>query len=144
MVRLSVSLECQTTSGFTASFNQSDSMWVTNSIIMTNAEKLMQEGLVAVSVNLDGAPIVCLKSDPYQGKFIVKQRFNLSLGEPTTLTTLHDPESGVRIFTARDESDHGLAEAAFSRLQYDCMRKAEENAKVRTASVVAMLGFLGC
>jgi len=110
---------------------------------MTNAERLI-ESLVPVTTNLAGEPIVCLKADPYLGKFIVKQQFKLSLGKPTTLTTLHDPESGRLIFTARDEESHDVAEGAMSRLDYDCMRKSEESAKLRTASVVAQLGFLGC
>ena len=75
---------------------------------------------------------------------MVKQQFKLSLGQPTTLTTLHDPESGRLIFTARDEESHDVAQGAMSKLDYDCMRKSEENAKLRTASVVAQLGFLGC
>ena len=116
---------------------------LTNSIKMTNAEKLIAS-LSPVNTNLDGAPIVCLTADPYLGKFMVKQRFKLSLGQPTTLTTLHDPESGRLIFTARDEDGHAEAEGVMSRLDYDCMRKSEENAKLRTASVVAQLGFLGC
>ena len=110
---------------------------------MTNAEKLIAS-LSPVNTNLDGAPIVCLTADQYLGKFMVKQRFKLSLGQPTTLTTLHDPESGRLIFTARDEDSHAEAEGALSKLDYECMRKSEENAKLRTASVVAQLGFLGC
>mgnify|MGYP003124972833 CR=1 FL=1 len=110
---------------------------------MTNAQKLI-ESLVPVSTNLEGTPIVCLKADPYLGKFMVKQQFKLSLGQPTTLTTLHDPESGRLIYTARDEDGHAEAEGVMSKLAYDCMRKSEETAKLRTASVVAELGFLGC
>ena len=121
---------------------------LTNSIQMsdaskTNAQKLI-ESLVPVGTNLEGTPIVCLKADPYLGKFLVKQQFKLSLGVPTTLTTLHDTESGRLLYTARDEEGHDSAEGQMNMLDYDCLRKSEENAKLRTASLVAELGFLGC
>lgn len=109
---------------------------------MTNAQKLI-ESLSAVSSNANGTPIVCLKSDPYLGKFLVKQDLRLKMGQAVTATTLHDIDSGRVLYTALDLEGHDSAEGFFNILDYDCLRKSEESAKLRTQGLVAELGHLG-
>lgn len=119
-------------------------MWVTNSITMTNAEKLIQ-GLVIVGTNVNHEPIVMLKEDPQLGEFIIRQsEMRLSLGIPTIETQLFDAKTGKQVYTARDEAEFGLVESAFSQLEWNCSQKAIKEAQSKTKAVVDVLGFLGC
>jgi len=136
MVRLDVSLECQTTTA-EAVFNQSSLKLYE----MTINAKTLIDGLVAMGTNIQGEPLVSIKSNPSLGKFIVRQNLKLNLGVPTTETTLHD-ESGTKVYTAKDQDNHGWCKSCMIELEYDCRNRAMELAKVKTNTIVDIFGYL--
>ena len=103
------------------------------------------ESLEVAGANINQQPLVVLKANPYLGKFILKQSdVKLSLGRPVIETTLHDAESGMKIFTARDEDAETLASAkyAFTEMEFNCIQDAMDKAKAKTKAVVDTLGYL--
>lgn len=116
---------------------------VTNSIKMTNAEKLIQS-LEIVGTNANAEPIVKVAKCPYLGEFIVRcTGVRLSLGEPCIDVMLFDAENGKRVFTASDDTDLAKAKSAFENLEYVANNKAIESVRYKTSAIVDAIGFLG-
>ena len=118
---------------------------------MNNAQKLIN-ALNPIGTNLNGDCLVTIKDysptwELFIGEvFILRQsRLKMSLGAPCIETTLHDANSGRRLFIARDESGKthlAVAQQCFREFEFKCNDADEIKAKKQTRVLVDMLGYL--
>jgi hypothetical protein len=112
---------------------------------MNNAQKLIN-ALNPIGRNLNGDCLVTIKDYSPTEVFILKQsRLKMSLGAPCIETTLHNANSGKRLFIARDESGKthlAVAQQCFREFEFKCNDADEIKAKKQTRVLVDMLGYL--
>lgn len=115
---------------------------LTNSIQMTNAQKLI-EGLVAINTNSNGDAIVMVAAKPTMPLLTLKQELTMSLGNVIVKTTLSN-ENGRVVYMATDTkpSTFGEAVSIFDELTYIASKQAVSEAAKLTEDLVDVFGYL--
>ncbi len=115
---------------------------LTNSIKMTNAEKLI-DGLVAFDINSNHEAVVMVILKPTMPLLTLKQELTMSMGNAIVKTTLHN-EQGRVVYTARDTdpSQFSKAVAAFELITYEASKNSVSEAAKLTRELVDVFGYL--